>query len=89
MKIQPLGTRVIIEPEKKEEKTSSGIYLPESAQEKEMEGTVVAISEGIKEPMVKVGDQVLFERYGGKEISDNDKKYIIMDVKDIMAKKNE
>lgn len=86
MKIQPLGTRVIVEPKKVEEKTRGGIYLPEAAQEKTTLGTVVAISEGIKECPFKVGDTVMFEKYGTKELSDDEKQYILIDVKDILAK---
>lgn len=86
MKITPLGFRVIIEPREKIEKTSSGIYLPDSAQDNQNKGTVVAVSTKIKEPSVTVGDTVLFEKYGGKEISDDNKKYYIIDEKDIIAK---
>jgi chaperonin GroES len=88
MKITPLGSRVIVEPKEKIEKTSSGIYLPDSAQDNQNRGTIVAISAAIKEPSVAVGDTVLFEKYGGKEISDDNKKYVIIDVKDIIAKIN-
>ncbi|MFW6230576.1 MAG: co-chaperone GroES [Nanoarchaeota archaeon] len=86
MNIEPLGTRVIVEPKEKEKKTKGGIYLPDTAQEKENIGTVVAVSKGIKESPVSQGDTVMFEKYGGKEISDNEKKYIIIDVKDIIAR---
>ena len=86
MNIRPLGNRVIIEPRKAEEKTKGGIYLPESAQNEENKGTIVAISEEIKDPKVSTGDSVMFEKFSGKEISDNEKKYVIIDVKDILAK---
>ena len=87
MKVKPLGQRVIIKPiEKKEERTESGIYLPETAQKNDNQGEVIAISEQIKEPSVKAGDKVLYEKYGAKEITDGKDKYIIIDIKDIIAK---
>jgi chaperonin GroES len=86
MRIQPLGTRVIVEPEKVEEKTSGGIYLPETAQEKPTIGTVIAVAENVK--AVQAGDKVMFEKYGTKEIKDAEKAYILIDVKDILAKIN-
>ncbi len=89
MDVKPLGNRVIIEPKKKEEKTQGGIYLPESAQDSDNVGVVVAISESIKEPQFNVGDKVMFEKYGGKEISDNEKMYVILDYKDVIARLRE
>ena len=89
MNVKPLGNRVIIEPKKTEEKTKGGIYLPDTAQDSENIGTVVAISESIKEPQFKVGDKVMFEKYGGKEISDNEQKFVVIDYKDVIARLNE
>ncbi len=88
MKITPLGYRVIIKPEEKQKQTSSGIYLPETAQDNQNKGTIVAISSAIKEPSVSVGDTVLYEKFGGKEISDDNDTYYILDEKDIIAKIN-
>lgn len=85
MNVKPLGTRVIIEPKKTEEKTKGGIYLPDTAKDSENVGIIVAISESIKDSQVKVGDKVMFEKFGGKEISDNDNSYVILDYKDIIA----
>ena len=89
MNVKPLGNRVIIEPKKTEEKTKGGIYLPDTAQDSENIGTVVAMSESIKEPQFKVGDKVMFDKYSGKEISDNEQKYVVIDYKDVIAKLSE
>ena len=89
MNVKPLGNRVIIEPKRKEEKTQGGIYLPESAQDSDNVGVVVAMSESIKDPQFNVGDNVMYEKYGGKEISDDNKRYIILDYKDVIARLRE
>ena len=87
--IKPIaGTanRVIVEPAPAETKTASGIYIPETAQEKPQKGTVVAIStedgEG-KNPTVKEGDVVLYGKYGGTEFPFEGKTYLIMKESDI------
>ena len=93
MKLNPLGDRVVVEPSEQEEKTASGIILPETAKEKPQEGKVVAVGpgkfddEGKKRlPMdVKVGDTVLFAKYAGTEVKVNDKKVLILRESDIMA----
>ncbi len=86
MDVKPLGNRVIIEPIKKEAKTKGGIYLPETAQEKENTGKVVAISDSIKDCQFAVGDTVMFEKFSAKEISDGDSRYVVIDYKDVLAK---
>ena len=88
MNVKPLGNRVIIEPTKKAEKTKGGIYLPETAQEKENTGRVVAISESIEDCPFSVDDTVMFEKYSAKEIVDDEKKLVIIDYKDVLAKLN-
>lgn len=91
MKLKPLGTRIIIQPDEEstgEKRTSSGIYLPEEG-DTQLKGTVVAVSEQIKDCPVEAGDRILFEKFGTKIISDDDKKYILMDVKDVLAKLTE
>jgi len=84
MKIKPLGNRVLLRPLEAEEKTKSGIYIPDSAKEKPLEAKVIAVGDGelIK---VKPGDKVIYESFGGSEIKINGEKHIIMDVKDILA----
>jgi len=87
MSMKPLGTRVLIEPLKAEERTQGGIIIPDSAKEKPQSGKVVAVGPGSKdEPMeVKVGDIVLYGKYSGTEISYENKDYLIMSQSDILA----
>ena len=85
--IKPLADRVLIEPKEAETKTASGIYIPDTAKEKPQQGTVIAAGPGKKdEPMeVKVGDQVLYGKYAGTELTVEDKKYLIVKQSDILA----
>ena len=85
--IKPLADRVLIEPKEAETKTAAGIYIPDTAKEKPQQGTVVAAGPGKKdEPMeVKVGDQVIYGKYAGTEVSFEDKKYLIVKQSDILA----
>jgi len=93
MKIKPLSDYILIEPLKEEEKTKSGIILPETAdKEQPQEGKIVAVGPGkqlkvgTKLPMeVKVGDRVLFRKYGPDEIKVDDKEYLIAKQEDILA----
>ena len=85
--IKPLADRVIIEPAAAEEKTASGIIIPDTAKEKPQKGSVVAVGDGKKdEPItVKVGDNVLYGKYAGTEITVDGKEYLIMRESDIFA----
>ena len=85
--IKPLADRVLIEPKEAETKTASGIYIPDTAKEKPQQGTVLAAGPGKKdEPMeVKAGDQVLYGKYAGTEVTVEDKKYLIVKQSDILA----
>jgi chaperonin GroES len=87
IKVKPLHDRVIVEPAAAEEKTVSGIIIPDTAKEKPQRGTIVAVGAGKKdEPMtVKVGDQVLYGKYSGTEIQIEGKDYLIMRESDIFA----
>ena len=87
MNIQPLADRVLVEPAAAEEKTASGIIIPDTAKEKPQKGSVVAVGTGKKEePMtVKVGDSVLYGKYAGTEITVEGKDYLIMRESDIFA----
>ena len=78
---------VLIEPKEAETKTAAGIYIPDTAKEKPQQGTVVAAVPGKKdEPMeVKVGDQVIYGKYAGTEVTFEDKKYLIVKQSDILA----
>lgn len=87
VKVKPLHDRVIVEPAAAEEKTVSGIIIPDTAKEKPQRGTIVAVGAGKKdEPMtVKAGDQVLYGKYSGTEIQIDGKDYLIMRESDIFA----
>ncbi|HOP03962.1 MAG TPA: co-chaperone GroES [Tenuifilaceae bacterium] len=87
VKIKPLADRVLVEPMEAEEKTASGIYIPDTAKEKPQKGTVVAAGPGTKDinMEVKVGDTVLYGKYAGTEISIDGKDYLIMKQSDILA----
>ncbi len=85
--IKPLADRVVVEPAQAENKTASGIIIPDTAKEKPQKGTVVAVGSGKKdEPLtVKVGDVVLYGKYAGTEINIDGKDYLIMRESDILA----
>jgi chaperonin GroES len=85
--IKPLADRVLVEPAAAEEKTAGGIIIPDTAKEKPQKGTVVAVGPGKKdEPMtVKVGDNVLYGKYAGTEITVDGENYLIMRETDIVA----
>ena len=92
LKIRPLADRVLVEPKKEMEVKKGGIIIPDSAKEKPMEGTVVAIGTGKRDEdgklipfTVKVGDRVLMPKYGGSEIKIDDKEYQIMREEDILG----
>ena len=92
MKIKPLSDRVVIEPLEAEEKTSGGIYLPDTAKEKPQMGKVVAVGPGktsdageLIKPEVKVGDKVLYGKYSGTDVNVGGKDYLIVRESDILA----
>ena len=85
--IKPLADRVLVQPAAAEEKTASGLYIPDTAKEKPQKGTVIAIGNCKKdEPLtVKVGDTVLYGKYSGTELSVDGNDYLIMRESDIFA----
>ena len=92
--IQPLADRLVVRPIEKEEVTKSGIVLPDTAKEKPQEGEVIAVGpgrlseDGKRVAMdVKVGDVVIYAKYGGTEIKIDDEELIILRESDILAKK--
>ncbi|NHZ85678.1 MAG: co-chaperone GroES [Planctomycetia bacterium] len=92
LKLKPLEDRVVVEPKEAEDKTASGIILPDTAQEKPQEATVVAMGPGkasdsgtIVKMTVKVGDKVLYGKYSGTEVTVDGKDYLIMRESDILA----
>ncbi len=93
--LTPIGDRVVVKPEPEEVKTKSGIVLPESAKEKPQEGTVVAVGtgrvldNGQKVPVeVKIGDKIIYSKYGGTEIKIDEEEYMILSERDILAIKS-
>jgi chaperonin GroES len=87
LNIKPLADRVLVEPMEAETKTASGIIIPDNAKEKPQKGNVVAVGNGKKdEPLtVKVGDTVLYGKYGGTELKLEGKDYLMMRESDILA----
>ena len=89
MNIRPLADKVIVKPDEvSETQTSGGIIIPDTAKEKPQKGEIVAVGPGESEdtPMhVKVGDKVLYSKYGGNEIEYESTKYLIMSESDIYA----
>lgn len=85
--VKPLADRVLIEPAAAEEKTAGGIIIPDTAKEKPQRGKIVAVGNGTKdEPLtVKVGDNVLYGKYAGTELSIEGHDYLIMKESDIFA----
>lgn len=87
LKIKPLADRVVVKPAPAEEKTASGIIIPDTAKEKPQRGTIVAVGPGKKDEAVtvKVGDTVLYGKYAGTEINIDGEDYLIMRESDIFA----
>ena len=87
MNIRPLADRVLIKPAAAEEKTVSGIIIPDSAKEKPLKGEVLAVGNGTKdeEMVVAIGNTVLYGKYAGTELEWEGEKYLIMRQSDILA----
>jgi chaperonin GroES len=92
LKLRPLGDRVVVEPLEQEERTESGLFIPETAKEKPQRGKVIAIGDGRRDddgnrvPMdVKVGETILFAKYGGTEVKIDSQKLLILKETDILA----
>lgn len=83
---KPLAGKVLVQPEAAEEKTQSGIILPDSAKEKPLQGKVIAVGKAKKdeEMEVAVGDTVLYGKYAGTELTINDEKYLILSQSDVL-----
>ena len=92
MNLKPLGDRVVVKPVEKEERTKSGIVLPDTAKEKPQEGIIEAVGlgrildNGTKVPIeLKVGDKVLYAKYAGNEFKIDEVEYLIVSEKDVLA----
>ena len=94
MKLKPLGDRLIVKPTDEEETTASGIVLPDTAKEKPQKGKVVAVGDGKWDedgekriPLdVAAGDEVLYSKYGGTEITVEDDELLVLRESDVLAK---
>ncbi len=91
MKLRPLEDRVVVKPIEVEEKTKSGIVLPDTAKERPQQGEIIAVGPGRYEdgkrvPMeVKAGDIVIYSKYGGSEVKVEGEEYLILSMRDVMA----
>ena len=92
LKLKPIGDRVIVQRLGSAEKTKSGLYLPDTAQEKPQEGKVIAVGSGrtlkngkVIPLAVKAGDRIIFGKYSGSEIKVDDKEYVFLNEDDILA----
>ena len=94
MKLKPLGDRLIVKPIDEEETTASGIVLPDTAKEKPQKGKVVAVGDGRWDedgekriPLdVSEGDEVLYSKYGGTEVTVEDEELLVLRESDVLAK---
>ena len=92
MTIKPIGDKIVVRPIEVEEKTVSGIVLPNSAQEQPYQGEVIAVGSGTLTPdgtrvalEINVGDQVIYGKFGGTELKLNDEKLIVLSEKDVLV----
>ena len=92
MALKPLGDRIIVRPVEAQERTKSGLVLPDTAKEKPQEGKVLAVGTGrlledgsVKALDVKTGDRVLYGKYSGSEVTVEDQEYLILREEDILA----
>ena len=89
--LEPLEDRIVVKPGEAEETTVSGIVIPDTAKEKPQEGEVIAVGsgrfeEGNRVPMdVKVGDKVIYSKYGGTEVTVEGDDYLILSARDVLA----
>jgi chaperonin GroES len=92
MKLKPLGDRVLVKPIAVEERTKSGIVLPDTAKEKPQQGKVLAVGQGrlldngqLVPLQIKEGDRVLYSKYAGTEVKIENEEYLILSERDILA----
>jgi len=85
LNLQPMGTRVLIQPLEQESKTSTGLYLPETAKEKPQTGLIVAVGED-EDIKLKINDKVLFAKYSGTEFKLDGNDYLLLESSDVLAK---
>jgi chaperonin GroES len=89
--LQPLEDRIVVKPAEGEEMTASGLVIPDTAKEKPQEGEVIAVGpgrfeDGARVPLdVKVGDNVIYSKYGGTEVKLGGEDYLILSARDVLA----
>jgi chaperonin GroES len=89
--LQPLEDRIVVKPSEGEEMTASGLVIPDTAKEKPQEGEVIAVGpgrfeDGTRVPLdVKVGDKVIYSKYGGTEVKLEGDEYLILSARDVLA----
>lgn len=85
MSIKPLADRVLIKIEEAETKTASGLFIPQTAQEKTQQGTVITIGDDTEAITVKVGDKVMYDKYAGTPLKIEGADHLILQMQDIIA----
>ena len=93
MNLQPLDDRIVVKPNESEEKTASGLVIPDTAKEKPQQGEVLAVGPGRRSentgeliPLdVKVGDTVIYSKYGGTEVKWGGEDYLVLSARDVLA----
>ena len=91
MGIKPLEDRIVVKPSSAEQMTASGLVIPDTAKEKPQEGTVIAVGpgrfdDGVRVPLdIKVGDVVLYSKYGGTEVKQGADELLVLSARDILA----
>lgn len=85
MNVKPLGDRILIKVKESETKTASGIIIPQTAQEKTQTGSVVAVGTDTDAIKVKVGDEVMFDKYAGTQIKIDNVDHLIIKIADVLA----
>ncbi len=89
--LKPLEDRIVVQASEEEEMTASGLVIPDTAKEKPQEGTVIAVGpgrfeDGQRVPLdVKVGDKVIYSKYGGTEVKVEGEEYLILSARDVLA----
>jgi chaperonin GroES len=85
LKIQPMGARILVKPLEQDAKTTSGLYIPETAKEKPQTGVVVAVGDD-EDIKLKVDDKILFAKYTGTEFKMDGVEYLLMECSDVLAR---
>jgi chaperonin GroES len=85
MKVKPLADRVMVKLEKNEAKTAGGIIIPDTAQEKTQQGTVVEVGDDNDVIKVKAGQKVMYDKYAGTQVKIDGAEYLILKMSDILA----